>query len=207
MTMSATRSSIYSPLFWSGIRLSGKSAGLMLGEFNGSLDEQREAAQRWWKWYLQRERRINRNIDIDLSDKRMAASSAVHELDLMDLIDRHPQLFVRPGFSSHVRFVNFLNRNWAVLAGKKSGPALMKDVASKFRKHPAVAFSDSDLAEICDVYGSIESSHPAGAVPPYQVVLTLVARKYKVSPRLVGKVRAETNKRRNSPKKAKKARP
>jgi len=136
----------------------------------------------------------------------MAASSAVFELNHLMSMDENPELWIGPGFRMYATFVNWLNKNWAALAGKKSGPALLKDVVSKFRhKRQDVAFSDSDLAEICDVYGSIESSHPAGAVPPYQVVLTLVARKHKVSPRLVSKVRAEQNKRRSShvtPKKA-----
>jgi hypothetical protein len=182
-------------------------AELMLGEFNGSLNEQRENAERWLKWYWKRDQQKNRETDIYLSPKRMAASSAVLELEMLGIMDHHPQLWIVPGFAGYATFVNWLNRHWAALAYNKSGPALLKEVVSKFRpRRQAVAFSDSDLAEICDAYESIESSHPAGAVPPYQVVLTLVAKRHKVSPRLVSEMRAEQNKRRRSHITSKKAR-
>jgi hypothetical protein len=48
-------------------------AELMLGEFNGTLNEQREVAERWLKWYWKREQQKNRETDIYLSPKRMAA--------------------------------------------------------------------------------------------------------------------------------------
>lgn len=182
-------------------------ADLVLGEFNGTLNEQREVAERWLKGYWKREQQKNRETDIYLSPKRMAASSAVHELEMLGIMDHNPELWIVPGFAGYVTFVNWLNRHWAALAYKKSGPALLMDVVSKFRpRRQAVAFSDSDLAEICDAYESIESSHPAGAVPPYQVVLTLVAKRHKVSSRLVSEMRAEQNKRRRSHITSKKAR-
>jgi hypothetical protein len=181
-------------------------AGLMLGEFNGTLSKRKEVAERWWKWYWKRKQRMNRETDIYLSPKRTAASSAVLELEMLESMDDNPQLWICPGFSGYATFVKWLNKNWAALAGKKSGLALLQDLVSKFRqRRQDVAFSDSVLEEICGVYASIESSHPAGAVPPYQVVLTLVARKHNVSPRLVSAERAELNKRRSShitPKKA-----
>jgi hypothetical protein len=182
-------------------------AELMLGEFDGTLNEQSEIAERWLKWYWKREQQKNRETDIYLSPKRMAASSAVLELEMLGIIDHSPQLWIVPGFAGYATFVNWLNRHWAGLAYKKRGLALVKDAVSKFRhRRPAVAFSDSALAEICDAYESIESSHPAGAVPPYQVVLTLVAKRHNVSPRLVSEMRAEQNKRRRSHITSKKAR-
>jgi hypothetical protein len=185
------------PLEW---RFSGWKndliAKLVLGELNTTSSAREEPGERWLKAHWKRERRMQRETATYLSPKRMAASSAVFELELLAIQDKN-SFWIYPGFRGYATFVTWLNANWAQLASKKKGAALFSMIAREFRnKWPDLAFSDSDFEEICFAYHSIESSHPSGKVPPYQVVLTLVARKNGVSPRLVTKVRAESNKQR-----------
>jgi len=180
-------------------------AALVLGHFKGSLSRQKEVANRWLKRYWKSERQKEREVDVALSPKRMFASSAIFDLEMLVLMDKTPGIWIKPGFRGYASFVNWLNKNWLRLACRKSGPVLMHELVSKFRHTHQVKFSDSELLEICEVYRGIESQHPEGAVPPYQVVLTLMARRHNVSPRLVNKLRAEQNRRRNvgiTPKKA-----
>jgi hypothetical protein len=177
-------------------------AELVLGKLNTFPGARKEDGQRWLKGYWRRQQRMQREINTHVSPKRVAASSAVFDLELLELIDKHPQLFIRPGFRLHAAFVNWLNRNWKRLSAKKSGVALLNCVVSEYRsgkihnKGQELAFSDSELVEICDAYGRIEFLYDPGKVPPYQVILTSLARKHKVSARLVTKVRAEINKER-----------
>jgi hypothetical protein len=182
-------------------------AKLVLGELNTTSSAAKEPGQRWLATYWRRERRRQRETDTFLSQKRMAASSAVLELELLEYIDENPEFWIVPGFRVYAAFVNWLNRNWNRAADRKRGAVLFTSLVSEFRKkRQDLAFTDSDLSEICGVYQIIESSHPPGKVPTSQVVLTLVARKHGVSPRLVTKVRAELNKRRLAHEAIKKAR-
>jgi hypothetical protein len=176
-------------------------AELVLGELNPALGVTKEAGGRWLKGYWKREQRMQREIDTDISPKRMAASSAVLELEMLQVIDKNPLLWIRPGFRVYAAFVKWLNRNWTRMAAKKKGSALLNRVVSEYHngefrnKEQDVALSDSELYDICDIYRSIESSHDPGKVPAYQVVLKLVARKHRVSPRLMTEVRAKNHKR------------
>jgi hypothetical protein len=172
-------------------------AKLVLGELNTTSSARKEPGERWLKTYWKLEHKRQRETDIYLSPKRMAASSAVFELELLELGDENPEFWILPRFRAYAAFVNWLNRNWNRVADRKRGAALLNWLVSEFSgKRRDLAFSDSDLSAICGVYQSIESSHPPGKVPTSQVVLTLVARKHGVSPRLVTKVRAEINKQR-----------
>src|SRR5450755_2244268 len=172
-------------------------AKLVIGQLSTTSSAEKEPGERWLKMHWKREHRKQRETDIDLSPKRMSASSAVSDLELLELIDENPEFWIVPGFRVYAKFVNWLNRNWNRVAATKKGPALLNCLVSEFRKkRQDLAFSDSDLSDICGVYQSIEPSHPPGKVPTSQVVLTLVARKHGVSPRLVTKVRAEMNKQR-----------
>jgi hypothetical protein len=176
-------------------------AELVLGELNPSLGVTKEAGERWLKGYWKREQRMQRGLDTYVSPKRMAASSAVLELEMLQLIDKNPLLWIRPGFRVYAAFVKWLNRNWTRIAAKEKGAALLKRVVSQYHnvelrdEGQDVALTDSELCEICNVYRNIESLHDPGNVPPYQVVLNLVARKHWVSPRLMTQVRAENHKR------------
>ena len=188
------------PLEWSySDWKSDEITKLVLGELSTTSRAQKEPGERWLKMFWKHEHRRQRETDIYLSPKRMAASSAAFELEMLELIDENPELWIVPvpGFRAYAAFVNWLNKNWNRVAARKSESALLKWIVSEFgKKRRDFAFSDSDLSEICGAYQSIESSHPPGKVPTSQVVLTLVARKHGVSPRLVTKVRAERNKRR-----------
>jgi hypothetical protein len=183
-------------------------AQLMLGRLNSSLDtakSRRETAERWLREYWQRERKSERETETYLSPKRMAASAAVFELEMLELAD-DPQPWMRPGFADYAVLVGWLNKNWERLATKKQGASLLTAVAVEFRRgRTRTALSDRDLVDICLAYRSVESSHPAGAVPTYQVVLAAVARRHEVSPRLVNKMRAEKNRRLRSRGTSKKA--
>jgi hypothetical protein len=184
-------------------------ADLMLGNlgFMRTATARREAADGWLKRYQKREQKMKRETDIYLSPLRTAATAAAFELEMLVLMDESPGLWIRPGYNRYASLVRWLNRNWSLLAGKKKGRALQQEVVTKFRRNlQANELSDSDLAEVCDVYGSIESLYPQDAVPPSQVILVLVARKHKVSPRLVSTVRAEQNKFRISLSASRKAR-
>jgi hypothetical protein len=177
-------------------------AGLLLGEFDvppESVESRRQAGERWLRDYWQREEKRARETAIALRPKRIDASAAVLDLEMLLLMVDNPQLWICPGPREYDIFVKWLNRNWAAIATKKKGEALLNDVIRKF--HPnqkGPAFRECDLREMCDVYREIESWYPPAAVPTYQLVLTLVARKHNVSPRLVTKIRAEMNKHRHS---------
>jgi hypothetical protein len=173
-------------------------AEIVLGELQCAGDR-KKAAEYWLRRYWEREKKQARETDLYLSPKRMAASSAVCELEFLVLIDEHPEFFIRPGFRGHATFVRWLNKHWPILAAKKKGPALFKEAVEKFRdKHRDLSFTDSDLGDICKAYTSIEHLYDPGAVPASQAVLALVSRKHGVSPRLVTKMRAEQNKLRKS---------
>jgi hypothetical protein len=183
-------------------------AELMLGNLTGfpdSVKSRRTAAERWWKGYWKRKQKTARETDTYLSPKRMAVSAAVFELELFELAD-DPYPWMRPGFLDYAVFVRWLNKNWDKLATKKQGEALFDAAAGGFRRERRkTALSNSDLREICTAYKSLESSYPPGKVITYQVILSVVARRHNVSPRLVNRVRAEKNKRLRShstPKKA-----
>lgn len=173
----------------------------MLGNLTtsaGTPKSRRAAAERWLKGYWKREQQIARETDTYLSPERMAASAAVFELEMLELAD-DPQPWMRPGFGDYAAFVRWLNKNRDKLAVKKHGPPLLAAAAKEFRhERPKTALSNSDLVEIFTAYNGLESSHPPGAVPPYTVVLAVVARRHQVSPRLVTIVRAETNRHRRS---------
>jgi hypothetical protein len=172
-------------------------AKLVLGELSTSLSAKKEAGERWLKWYWKYESKMYGETATYLSSKRRAAERAVNELEFMRFMDNDPQCWIRPGFRGYSIFVAWLNKNWTQLAAKKKGSALFNIIARKFRnKWPDLAFRDSDLEELCRAYQSVESSYDPGKVPPYQVVLTLVARKHGVSARFVTGVRAELNKQR-----------
>jgi hypothetical protein len=181
-------------------------AEIMLGEL-GCSGDRKKAAEYWLRWYWNREKKQSRDTDLYLSPKRMAASSAVLELEFLLIMDENPELFIRPGFRAHATFVRWLNKHWPVLANKRKGPALVQEMVKKFReKHRDLSFTDSDLGNICEAYESIEQLYDPGTVPASQVVLTLVARKHRVSSRLVTRMRAEQNKLRRSLDARKKAR-
>lgn len=173
-------------------------AEITLGELACSGDR-KKAAEYWLGWYWKHEKKQSRDTDLYLSPRRMAASSAVFELEFLNLMDKNPELFIRPGFRGHATFVRWLNKHWPVLAAKKKGPALLQEAVEKFlEKHRDLSFTESDLGDICEAYKSIEHLYDPGTVPAYQVVLALVARKHRVSPRLVTRMRAEQNKLRRS---------
>ncbi len=176
-------------------------AELMLGRLASSPDSvksRRAAAERWWKGYWNRKQKIARETDTYLSPTRMAASAAVFELEMLQLAD-DPKPWMRPGFSDYAAFVRWLNKKWDKLAAKKQGEPLLDAAAGGFlRERPKTVLSNSDLKEICTAYKGLESSYPLGGVPTYQVVLTVVARRHNVSPRLANKVRADKNKRMRS---------
>jgi len=175
-------------------------AELVLGKLNTS-GATKEAGQRWLKRYWRREQRMQREIATYVSPKRVAASEAVWDLELLELIDNDPQFYIRPGFRVFAEFVNWLNTNWTRFAAEKKRSALFNCLVKeyrnrKFRKQRQGAeLSDSELIDICKVYESIESQHDPGNVTPYQVVLNLIAGKHGVSPRLMTDVRAENHKR------------
>lgn len=136
----------------------------------------------------------------------MAAHAAAFELEMLQRSD-DPRPWLRPGFGDYAAFVRWLNKNWAKLAAKKQGEALLKAVAGKFHhERPRTPLGDSDLAEVQHAYSRIASSYSEGALPASAVVLTMVARRHHVSPRLVTKVRAEANKHRRSGRLPQKAR-
>jgi hypothetical protein len=86
-------------------------AELMLGKLASSPDSvksRRAAAERWWKGYWKREQKIARETDTYLSPKRMAASAAVFELEMLELAE-DPQPWMHPGFSDYAAFVRWLN--------------------------------------------------------------------------------------------------
>src|SRR5260370_18017213 len=155
-------------------------------------ENRKKAAEDWLKWFWKREQKLSRQTDLEVSPKRIAASSAVFELELLRTIDRNPDLFISPGFRAHATFVRWLNKHWPVLAAKRKGPALVQETVKKFReKHRDLSFTDSVLENICEAYKTIKHLYTHATAPPYQVVLALVARKHRVSPRLVTRVRAE----------------
>lgn len=173
-------------------------AEIVLGELECSGDR-KKAAKNWLNWYWKRQNKQSRDTDLYLSPKRTAASAAVFELEWLSIMDENQDLFISPGFRGHATFVTWLNRNWPVLAVDKKGPALLQEIVERFReKHRDLSFSDSELRDICEAYESVEPLYDRGAVPPYQVVLALIARKHGVSPRLVTKMRADQNKFRKS---------
>jgi hypothetical protein len=184
-------------------------AKLVLGKLASSPDtakSRRAAAERWLKGYWKREQKIARETDTYLSPTRMAASAAVFELEMLELADDLSP-WLRPSYGDYTAFVRWLNKNWPKLAEKKHGAALLEAIAAKFRRErPTTSLGDDDLAEVQDAYRRISLSFSEGAVPPSAVVLTLVSRRHNVSPRVVNKVRAETNRHRVSPSSPRKAR-
>jgi hypothetical protein len=171
---------------------------IALGELECSGDR-KKAAEHWLNWYWKRQRKQSRETDLYLSPKRMAASSAVLELESLPLRDKYPELFISPGVRGYKTFIRWLNKNWVALAAKKKGPALLQEAVAKFReKRGDLSFTDSDLVGICEAYKTVEPRYGPGNVPAYQVVVERVARKHGVSARLVTKVRAEENERRKS---------
>jgi hypothetical protein len=173
-------------------------AEMILGKLEYS-GECKKAAKKWLNWYWKRQAKQSRDTNLYLSPKRTAASAAVFELEWLSVIDKNQHLFISPGLRGHATLIRWLNRNWPVLAANKKGPALLQEIAERFReKHRDLSFSDSDLSDICEAYKSQERLYDPGKVPVYQVVLALVARNHGVSPRLVTKMRADQNKFRKS---------
>lgn len=167
--------------------------------FGSTRTARREAADVWLKQYRKRAQKLEREADLRTSPLRMAASAAVFDLEMLVCMDETPGLWIRPAYKRYVSLVQWLNRNWPALASRKRGQTLQQEVLTRFRRKLAPnELSDSDLLEVCDIYRSLESSYPLGLVPPSQVVLVLVARNRKVSPRLVSSVRAEQRKLRIS---------
>jgi hypothetical protein len=174
-------------------------ADLILGNlgFMRTSAARSKAADEWLKGYRRHEQKMKREIDLFLSPLRVAATAAVFELEMMVRMDEHPEVWIRPGYNRYASLVRWLNRHWSNLSGKKKGLALQQEVITKFpRCLKENELSDSDLTEVCNLYRQLESLYPPNAVPPSQLILVLVARRHKVSPRLVSKVRAEQNKRR-----------
>ena len=171
-------------------------AELMLGRFStfaGTPKSRQAVAGRWLKEYWKREEEIARETDTYLSPKRMAARAAAFELEMLQLAN-DPEPWIRPGLGDYAAFVRWLNKNWGKFAAKKKGAALLKALAGKFhRERPRTPLGDGDLVEVLHVYGRIASSYSEDAVPPSAVVLTMLARRHNVSPRLVTKVRAEAS--------------
>jgi hypothetical protein len=175
-------------------------AQLMLGELGGSVPEQnKEIAECWLKAYWTRDEQKRRELEVYLSPSRMAASAAVLELEMLELKDDLPHLSYSAGYKAHALFVDWLNTIWLDSAQRKKGKALVDHLVQQFRKkRQHLRLTDDDLAEMCDAYRTIESRYSPREVPPSQVVLTVVAKRHKVSARLVSKVRAEQNARRKA---------
>jgi len=181
-------------------------AEIVLGQLECFNEKPDQLASNWLKSYWRREKKLKKRIELDVSPKRTAASSAVHEVDFLMLIDQLPGMFDRPGFRNYADFVHWLNRNWYQSAKKKEGQALLEELFKRFRKQrPKWSLPVEDLADICTTYKRLVRSYYPDAVPPSAAVLAWVARKHGVSPRLVTKIRAEMNREQQSfdtPKKA-----
>jgi hypothetical protein len=171
-------------------------AELMLGRLNSSLRTVKyrgEVGQRWLKEYWQREGKRERETETYLGAKRMAASAAVFEVEMLKGQDK-PRPWMRPGYGDYARFVRWLNKNLAKLASKKKGAALLEAVVDGFRcAKPKTELSESIVVEIWEAYNKVELRYAQGSVSPYNVILNVVARRHNVSERLVTTVRAENN--------------
>ena len=171
---------------WKNDAIADVALGCTLGGYvkNGSI-----AAFCWIEKHWAHEKSVDRQLAIDSSESRERALDAVLELQLLKMNNELPVLQSQERYGVFARFVIWLNKNqW-------SSP---ENAVSKFLlKVPTLKTYKDALIELASVYNTCCNRQSEEFVPsaPSAVIDKLVARRHKVSPRLVARVRAEINAR------------
>ena len=104
-------------------------------------------------------------------------------------------------YNSYAAFVRWLTNNVRNLPYEPGKGAFVQAAVQKFRRErPRVKLAERALLEICTAFGRCykpdrEHKKIAYTLDPSKVILDVVAHRYGVSTGLVGKVRAEMNKK------------
>lgn len=161
-------------------------------------------AQCWMKELWAHEKRVERQIEIDLSAAREKASDALFELELLRMSDDLTMLKPKKSYNVLARFISWLNDNHANCANTAAA-------ARRFlRDRPNLTVAENVLIELAKVYDAIrERDMNRGAhrvkrtqrqsdavtnLQPSVVIQEFVARRHGISSRLVAQVRAELRK-------------
>jgi hypothetical protein len=152
---------------------------------NGSV-----TALRWLRKHWAHERSVDRQLALDSTEPRERALDAVLELQLLEMADELPRLQPKERYSVLARFVSWLSDN-------RNGCSSPQNAVGKFLLvAPTLKIDKGVLSELARVYDvCADRGLRERVLSPSEVIYEFVARRHKVSPRLVGRVRGDLNAR------------